>query len=403
MAAKIPMEGKARTVLIAALGMLVVGLGLGIWSWRRAADESQTPPPPSSTVAARAPVSETGTKRQSSQVYDDLLREGNAKAAADASKTGGSAMPVIRPDVERPPVQIPTTATPPPPTAKPVETQSSADDQAYRNALAERDRAIKERATAMAAQVQLLRKAWTVTGHTQMVAPEAPVEGSDVAAQAGANAGTGSGSASPRSGDRESITGAVSEATIARAGDTAVAVLDSPINTDNPLPMYRATVVQDGPLHGAVLLGQIQSNGSNRWSSGVPLTFTQISLPGMGMQPVSAFAINASDAGALKGEVNHHVWSRYAAAFGGAFLQGVGQGLLAGGRQQQVITSQTGYAVQSDAYTNKQLVLLGAANVGQMAATALQADVSRPPTISIPGGTTIAVFFTTDFPASSPR
>ncbi len=402
MAAKIPMEGKARTVLIAALGVLVVGLGLGVWSWRRAADESQTPPPPSSTVGARAPVSDVGAKRQSSQVYDDLLREGNAKAAADASKTGGSAMPVIRPDVERPAVQVSTTTTPPPPTAKPVETQSSADDQAYRNAMAERERVIKERATAMTAQVQLLRKAWTVAGHTQMVAPEAPAGNGNAATAAVPNTGTAS-NASPRGSDRDTSVGMAWGSAMARAGDTAVAVLDSPINTDNPLPIYRATVVQDGPLHGAVLLGQIQSNGSNRWSSGVPLTFTQISLPGQGTQPVSAFAINAEDAGALKGEVNHHVWSRYAAAFGGAFLQGVGQGLLAGGRQQQVITSQTGYAVQSDAYTNKQLVLLGAANVGQMAATALQADVSRPPTISIPGGTTIAVFFTTDFPASSPK
>lgn len=384
--------------MLATGGVLVVGILLGVWSWNRKNDASQAVAPPSATVAARVPTGRDAADG-SSPVYDDLLREHNAKAAAAAAQTGDSsnpqsAMPTIRPQVEASPFGVnlnkpgaPTTPSPktaptPPPAAAPTA------DPNYTKAMTEREQAIKQRATDMQAQADLLRKAWAVAGHTQMVAPE----------EAAAASGTTPAPAHP--GNAAPPAASMPAAALAHAGDTVVAVLDSPIDTDNPLPMYRATIVQDGPLHGATLLGTVQVNTANRWNTGVPLTFNQISLPGQPMQAVSAFAINANDAGSLKGQVDKHLWARYGAAFGGAFLQGVGQGLLAGGREQQVITSPTGYAVQSNAYTNKQLLELGAANVGQVAATSMQAEINRPNTIRIPGGTTIAVFFSADFPTS---
>lgn len=302
-------------------------------------------------------------------------------------------MPVLRTGVEKDQLATPTATTAsvtPPPQSKPAETNN---EQAQRNAQAaqaEREKAIKERRSAMGAQLALLQKAWSIDGHAQMVAPVDKAESSTGAA-------TGPAVNTPAAGKSDGVASGF----LVKAGESVVAQLDSPIDTDNPLPMYRATIIEDGPLHGAVLLGTIQANTTANYGSGVPFTFTQISIPGLPLQPISAFAINAADAGALKGEVNRHVWARYSAAFGGAFLQGVGQGLIQGGRSQQVITSTNGYAVQSDAFTNKQLLFLGAANVGQVAAGSLQRDINRPPTITIPGQTTIGVFFTADLPATS--
>ncbi len=390
--AKKTYDAKARTIIIFAGVAVIFAVVIGIWSFNRSGDSS-TAPPPSHAVTAKAPQSSGDLDTTSTRAYDDLLQKSNAKAAEAAAKTGGSAMPVIRGNVEQDPrIDPPAAKTVPPPapavvTAGPVP----ANNQAAQAAAAEREKQIQARKAAMASQLALLQKAWTIQGHqtvTVRTEPADAVAAGTIAASAPTAASTGA-------------TGRQAGPALVHAGDTAVARLDTPIDTDNPLPQYKVTVIGDGPLDGAVLLGTIQNASANTYGSGVPLTFTQIILPGHAAQSVNAFAVNADDAGALKGQINRHVWSRYAAAFGGAFLQGVGTGLLQGGRQQQVITSTNGYAVQSDAFSNKQLMLLGAANVGQLAATQMQKDINRPPTITIPGNTTIAIFFTADLTAAA--
>lgn len=381
-----PTEGRTRTVMVAAIAVLVLGVLIGVWSFHRSADVTMAPP--SKVASAQAPSNQgQSIATPASKVYDNLLSESNSKTADEAMKTGKSAMPVIRDQSQATgPMGVVT-----PVTAKPASTpapqSNPQQDPRYQQALADREKAIKERRAAMAAQLNLLQKAWSVEGHVSMATHQASADAS--VAPAVPSVAPSSMAAKP------------SLPPLVHMGDTLVAVLDTPINTDSPLPMYKAHIVQAGPLQGATVLGTLQTNTSQQYGSGVSLTFTKASIPGQGDRDIQAIAVDANTGGALDGKVNNHTFQRYGAAFGGAFLNGVGQGLMQGGRQQQVITSTNGYAVQSNAFTNKQLLELGAASVGQTAATTMQRDISRPPTITVPAGTTIALMFTADVPAST--
>lgn len=403
MAAKTFLDGKSRLIVLLGVGVLAVAVGVGVYMFSGPGDGS-VPPPPSSVVNARAPVATGAANSPSSQLYDSLLEKQNQQSAAEAARSGQSAVPVLRTGTEQAtPTAVDSQSSKVQTVPRPANEQAQpiVEDQRLRAAAVDREKAITERKAQMAAQLKLLQANWSVAGHSsQNILPPGPAVQAAVSS-AGAQA-TPAGEATsvgnlPSGGS--SAVGSV----VAHMGDTAVARLDTPINTDSPLPMYKATIVQDGPLNGAVLLGTVQANTQNTYGAGVPFTFTQMLLPGQAPQAVSAYAINAEDAGALQGEVNSHVFQRYTAAFGSGFLNGVSQGLMQGGRQQNVVTSTNGYAVQTDAFTNGQLVVLGLAGAGQIAATGLQRDISRPRTISIPGGTTIGVFFTADVAAPTTK
>jgi intracellular multiplication protein IcmE len=388
-------DSKTRAVLIATVAVLVVGVGAAIYSIHRGSDAIT---PTSQDVNAHAPASSgaPNTDTQSAEAYNKLLTQGNAQAAQDATANGTSAVPALHgatgatgnPSYPNLPVSI----APAPSTGTEQTTQNNGQpsaeslaQQRYATALADRQKEIANQKALMEKQIDLLQKSWGVAGHQSL---EVIVENKDGAAGVAKASSTG-GAADSAHADTPALV---------RAGDTAVAILDMPIDTDNPLPMYKAHIVQSGPLQDAVVLGTIQNNASTAksYATGVNLTFTSAAVSGQPTLVINAVAINAEDAGALKGQVNNHLIERYAAAFGGSFLQAAGQGLLQGGRQQNLVTSTNGYAVQTDAFTNKQLVELGLGGVGQTAATSVQSLMNRPPTIKIPAGTTIALLFTAD-------
>jgi len=153
--------------------------------------------------------------------------------------------------------------------------------------------------------------------------------------------------------------------------------------------------VLSGPAKGAVLSGQIQVG---QRAEGGLLRFTQLTpADGGPTVAIDAVAVDPhTSRTAVATDVNRHTVSRMGALFLSSVLGGVSEAMLRGGQQETVVSTGQTTVVQRDAYTDRDLALIGLGRVGTNAAGMVGTAVNRPPTVRLRAGTEIGVLFLQD-------
>lgn len=389
-------DGRTRLTWIGGLAITVVVCGV---AWALLGNKEGAPSTDGASEVAQAPLGgplggditqrDGGEPIANTQAYDRLVEQENQRAANEASKKGGSAVPVIRsanaapvtgqaePQVVQSPLVVaPPVQAPPPPPELPREdaAKTSSRVQAAKN------------------QVNLLINSWAPRDHLTFslipkdgAAPQSLAQG-----QATQQPGPAPGPTSP------------STTPIRKAGDTCYATLDTAVNTDEPSPVT-ATIQQCGELDQAKLVGKVDVQGQAGGAQPgarpqrAVLRFTAINVRGQPTSlPLDAVAIDESTRrSALASDVDNHYFLRYGTMFASSFLAGIGDALLRAQRQT-VIATTTGPIVSRDAFDTTQLALAGAAQVGRQITSSSSGVFNRPPTITIDAGIGIGILFMTD-------
>lgn len=384
-------HGPTRLVFLGgiALAFIVVVLAFSTLG-------SSKPDEEGSAQLESVPVPVTSSARAldhpvNTQAYDELTQESNAQAAEQAKESGGTAMPVPRVGMAQPeapassvlPADVDTSDT----TAAASTTATTdpqADAQAAQAARQQYERALAERYEPMTQQYDLLVKRWPGSGREAMTvrAAETPREQAQPAASVPATVvGTG--------GNAE-----FAPVPDIRANEAFLAVASSEANTDDMLPVVRAKVL-NGPAKGAMLMGSIETSDN---APGGLVRFNLLTpADGGPSMAIDAVAIDPlTSRSSVASDVNRHTASRLAALFFSSILSGVSEGLLKGGQQERVIASGQNVVVQRDAYTDRDLAMIGLGKVGTNAAQMMQGAINRRPTVKLNLHTEIGVLFLKD-------
>lgn len=391
-------DGSVRIRYFGGLAICLIGAVVGYLLFRSStaipkADASQVATVPD--VAGQSRNGQAAGLQRATPAYDNLVAHENAANAAQAKRTGDSAVPVIRSGVEQKAdfsasASQPSTASAPQgQSANPTQAAASeaAATQQYQEEMQRRQQAIAARATAMRGQVNLLIQSWQPKDHVTLAVKE---QGKDV--QQGA-AGTGAKQAGGVEGTTPGST--LTARTLVKAGDPrSFGELETAINSDDSLSPIRATI-HTGPLKGTILLGKVELP-QNAQAAGIHFTIANIPDQPNSIA-VDAWAIDPETSrAALASDVDNHYFQRYGTLFAASFLGGFGDALLKGGQHQQIVGSPGGVVVETDAFTTKQLVLAGAGNVGKQLATNMSSIVNRPATVKVDGHIGIGILFMSD-------
>lgn len=182
----------------------------------------------------------------------------------------------------------------------------------------------------------------------------------------------------------------LANADITKAGTILFATLDTGVNSDETSPVL-ATIVQDGPLHNAKLLGTFQ-----RVDKKVVLQFNVLSVPKLpNSLPINAVAIDPNTARtALASQVDNHYMMRYGMLFASSFASGLGQAFQNSGSQMETTTFGTVVTLPDLNPTQKAIVALG--NVGQQFSGAIAPLFRTPPTVKVNAGGSIGILIMSD-------
>lgn len=339
------------------------------------------------------PTESTGAQPMNTQAYDQLAAASDAQTAADAKSSGESAMPMprvgeVEPEAKHdvavgmPPAEASTAATAP---ASASAEAGQSDAQRHAQAVQEaHDQAVVARYQAMAKQYDQLVARWPGGGGAR--------EPMTIRAPAANESPTVAGAAATQPATAPSAP-LLSSPDI-RANEAFLGVTISEANTDDPLPLVRARVL-NGPAKGAVLLGTIET--SERAPGGL-VRFNLMTLPDAGESvAIDAVAIDpATSRSSVASSVNRHTVSRMAALFFSSVLGGVAEAMLQGGQQERVVTNGTTTVVQRDAYSDRDLALIGVGKVGVNGAKMVEGAVNRRPTVTLRSGVDVGVLFMKD-------
>lgn len=319
--------------------------------------------------------------------YEKLVNQLNASAAATALQNGTSSIPVLKG------ASSPDAAFPEKPEA--AKASSPGNDPATAAATREQqqkqDQALTGKIAAMKNQINLLVASWQPKDHSSQQVKAIAQVATNTSNSATSLAKT---NAAATTTTTQNTSAQPQVAPLAKAGTVLYAVLDTAVNTDETGPIT-ATIVQDGPLKGSKLLGQVEvAKGAQK----AILKFTIASVPGeYASRGINAYAIDPDTTRtALASDVDNHYMLRYGTLFASSFLAGFGDALIKGGQSSSLVSSTSGNVVQVDAYTTKQLLLAGAGNVGKSVATNMSDVINKSPTITINSGIGIGILFMSD-------
>lgn len=334
-----------------------------------------------------APSAHSLQQPVNTQAYDTLTAESNQQRAEKAKETGGTAMPV--PTVGQAPAETPAPSVLPAavnPTNKSSTGPTTASAQAAEAARQENAKAVAQRYQAMAKQFDLLAKRWTRDSGPDVMSVRAPEESAAEPQRAGASG------AAPEVSATASAQPAL--APDIRANDAFLGVTMSAANTDDKQPIVRAKIL-NGPAKGSMLMGSIEMT---EHAPGALVHFNLLTPPDGGpSMAIDAIAIDPrTSQSSVASHVNNHTLTRLGAVFASSVLSGVGQGLLKGGQQQNIISSGQNLVVEQDPYTNKQLLMIGLGTAGTNAGQMMQGTINRRPTVTLKDNTEIGVLFLKD-------
>lgn len=371
----------AFIVAVFALNAVIRGPGPGDGSAQLT--EAPEPVEPAGSRASSQPVN--------TAAYDELTAESNAQAAAQAKESGGTAMPVPRVGEAKPEAAAPSatafssdangqtmgTSAAPQPTAADAGTKVETQQM--------REEALAKRYQLMANQYDKLVQRWASAQMREGVS----ARGQDVANAAGSVDASVVGP-----GIGNTLAADTPTADI-RATETFLGLAISEANTDDQLPIVRVKLL-NGPAKGAVMMGSIEAPQAT--ASGGLIRFSQLTPAGGGATvSIDAIAIDPrTSRSSVASSVNRHTVSRLGALFFSSMLSGVSEGLLKGGQEERVITSGQNVVVQRDAYSDRDLALIGLGKVGTNGAQMMQGAVNRRPTVKLNLNTEIGVLFLKD-------
>ncbi|MBZ3918547.1 DotG/IcmE/VirB10 family protein [Xanthomonas citri] len=351
------------------------------------------------------PTAQSGQSGQApvnTQAYDALAQQSDLMALKQAQQTGGTAMPMPRPG--QAPAESKGVVTIDGTGVNMQGSQESAAPTATAQAqsaettarLQQHDAQVQERYKTMSEQYNKLVAHWISEQTPKSVA--VPQQREEAQSSAAPTGGTAASSDSP--GVAAAAAGAVSNP-IVRANDTYLAVTLGDATTDDRLPLVRAKLLS-GPAKGSVLRGTIESS---EYAPGGFIHFTSLTPPETAAKrdavEIDAVAIDPTTSRASVGNVNKHTASKMAALFFSSVLSGVSEALIAGGQEENVVTNGQTVVVQKDAFSDRQLALVGLGKVGTNATQMLQPTINRKATASISQQTQIGLLFLSDVPASA--
>lgn len=166
-------------------------------------------------------------------------------------------------------------------------------------------------------------------------------------------------------------------------GDILYCINRVSLNSDAPGPAMVEVVA--GSLRGAKVIGSFQ-----RLNKHLVLRFSRLVTRKGVAYTISGYAIDpATDATAVRSGVDNHYLERWGGIIAASFLQGFGEAVENSG--MSTTTSAYGTSTTYPDYRLDEQLWLGAARVGDRAATLFESQFSMPPTVTLKGGTEIGV------------
>lgn len=327
------------------------------------------------------------TQPVNTQVYEELTSQAEQASVAQAKQSEGTAMPIPRVG-EAPPASNPADdqATLPRDGGSTVGTAQPAQDDQQQRILQMEEQLRQQRYAAMARQFDLLVGRWGSSAgefQSQRVQTPAEVPPTEVSSPA-----------TRVSPQEPAVASGIASQPLIQANTLSLGVTLSESNTDDALPLVRARVLS-GPAKGALISGQIQVGPR---AEGGLVRFTQLTPANGGAAvAIDAVAVDPRTARAsVASDVDKHTVSRMGALFLSSVLGGVSEAMLRGGQQETVIANGQTTLVQREAYSDRDLALIGVGRVGSNAAGLVESAVNRPPTVRLRAGTEIGVLFLQD-------
>ena len=413
-------DKSSRNILFLVAGAVVVIVVFAFWP-------SQEAPVAPSTVGQIPTVPSVQASVPVSPMYQSRLADADRQNSDRARETGGSALPtpvlqnstsqlptvIESADVE-PREAVPERPSPVPPAALPAlpvpQTGPVVQQQPVAQPLPPQPQIDTQLASAMTAEMRRL-----------MGAPPAPVV-TVYANQGAANGQGGNGQASERnaaqglaSGDgrgglppasagrvppaQQASTGMQSASmrsryTVPLAGTMLYSRLVGRVNSDVPGPVI-AEILQ-GPYTGARLLGGFRFS-----EEGVVLSFTSMTVSNTEngedrseVVPINAVAVDAKHLGtAMATDIDRHLFSRVAIAFGTSFLEGLGS-VIARAGSTSVVSPLGGATVTTPQLNGReQLYVAGGAAAGAVGRIGEQVFGNRRTTVTVDAGTPFGLLF----------
>ncbi|UXF74661.1 IcmE-like type IV secretion system protein (plasmid) [Stenotrophomonas maltophilia] len=345
-------------------------------------------------------VAPSGQTLTNTEAYDALAQQSDIQALKQAQQTGGTAMPMPRPgqaaaeakgEVTIDGTGVNMNAVPEPAAAAATTAQAQSAEATAR--LQQHEQQVQARYAAMSKQYDNLVGRWISVQTPVSVAVNQERKAGEAADAQAASASV----ASTASDDMAETTSSA----LLRANDTYLGITLGDATTDDRLPLVRARIL-NGPGKGSVMRGTIETS---EFAPGGFIHFTSLTPPDGALKrdavEIDAVAIDPATSRASVGDVNRHTASRMASLFFSSVLSGVSEALIAGGQQENVVTTGQTVVVQKDAFNDRQLALVGLGKVGTNATQMLQPTINRKPTASIGQKTEIGVLFLSDVPASA--
>ncbi|MDR2386800.1 MAG: hypothetical protein LBE80_04340 [Deltaproteobacteria bacterium] len=166
-------------------------------------------------------------------------------------------------------------------------------------------------------------------------------------------------------------------------GTILYAVTELAVNSDVPAPVMARVI--EGKYSGLKFFGGFGLHGEK-----LTLSFSQMLDPQSGSYGVEALAVDPkTDSPALSGHVDSHFLSRWGGLVASSFLEGFGNALSDRGTTVSVYGDVV--AVDKDQVSLGQISLEALGQVGSRAATQLEKNFDRAPTVTIPAGSPIGL------------
>jgi intracellular multiplication protein IcmE len=167
-------------------------------------------------------------------------------------------------------------------------------------------------------------------------------------------------------------------------GDVLYAVVDQFLNSDAPVPAFRATIVS-GKFKNAILLGTFE-----RVEESLSLSFVKMRLPSNEIYGIKGYGVDPkSTDGRLASDVNRHTLTRWGAVIAATMLEGWGDAVEAA----DTTTYTTGETVVSTApdYRFGDQMLIASGEVGSRLSDKALDYFDRPPTVKLRQGYLVGV------------